>query len=127
MKMSSSKTNRRGRLCLALLIILTISQNIAFASICQPDTAKRSRTDTAGQKPTPYNPNPSDKTGRTLYDTGGNSGTIGKRDTTNTLATSSPGHVKDKTANDKYFELGAAILIAVVVIAIIIRGRKQQR
>jgi len=110
-----------------ILILLLVQPYKALSSACLPDTASHQKTDTAQGKPTPYNPSPSDKTGRTLEDTGGNSGTVGKVDTANTLNPSagSPS-VNDRTSNNRYFNIGAMILIALVVAALIFRGRKRK-
>jgi hypothetical protein len=61
-----------------------------------------------------------------LQDTGGKSGLRGKSDTGRSINNqgTNPG-VKDMKANDKYFSIGAALLIGIIAIVLIVRYRKR--
>ncbi len=108
-----------------LLTMARPAETSAIASTRAPDTTRK-QTDTAQGKPTPYNPSPSDKTGRTIEDTGGNSGTVGKVDTPDTARQSTVSRTGDRTSNNKYFNIGAAILIALIAAALIFRGQNRR-
>jgi hypothetical protein len=61
-----------------------------------------------------------------LQDTGGKNGLRGKSDTGRSINEQATNpRVKDMKANDKYFSIGAALLIGIIAIALIVRYRKR--
>jgi hypothetical protein len=63
-----------------------------------------------------------------LQDTGGKSGLRGKSDTGRSINDQSTSKtVKDRSANDKYFSIGAALLIVIIIAALAVRYRSRPR
>jgi hypothetical protein len=104
---------------ISILLMLMLSTGVLSQ---QSDTIKK--TDPSADQASPgAGPGGRDL----LQDTGGKSGLRGKSDTGRSInEQTTSNQFEDKRANDKYFSIGAALMIGIVLVGVIIRYRNRR-